>query len=92
VECRGFGRRKRGNRGNRFKGMPLNLATRGTRVRIECIMGNENIVIRLKEMGLINGKIISIAKNDVGSLILGLDDSRIILARGMASKILVSEI
>lgn len=72
-------------------GKPLAFIGNGIDVKIEEIQGSESIGLRLREMGFINGSIVKMIKNDVGPLILGVGGSRIILSRGMASKIVVSE-
>lgn len=71
--------------------LALAFVNSGNDVKVQDIKGNESMVIRLREMGFINGNIIKMIKNDVGPLILGVGESRIILSRGMATKILVSE-
>ena len=72
-------------------GKPLAFVGNGVEVKVEEIQGGKSLGLRLREMGFIDGCIIRMVKNDVGPLILGVGGSRIILSRGMASKIVVSE-
>ena len=64
--------------------------TAGTNVTIEKIYGGFGFKQRMAEMGLINGAIIKVVKNDShGPVIVNVNNTRIALGRGMCDKITV---
>lgn len=69
--------------------MPLSLAQTGEDVEVKDVVGGESVCKRLMEMGFNKGSIVKIIKNNTGSLIIGVGESRIVLGRGMAQKIMV---
>ncbi|MFD3158606.1 ferrous iron transport protein A [Haloimpatiens sp. FM7330] len=64
-------------------------AKTGNEVKINDILGGDMICKKLREMGFTNGNKMRIVKNDVGPIIIKIGESRIILGRGMATKIMV---
>lgn len=69
--------------------LPLTFANTGIDVKIGKIIGGENICKKLKEMGFVDGTKLKIMRNDKGPIIVKIGESRIILGRGMANKIMV---
>lgn len=60
----------------------------GDSVKIKCISCGQNFRRRLMELGLFDGAVVKIIKNDGrGPLIIGIFDSKIALGRGEAEKI-----
>ncbi|AWZ48063.1 FeoA family protein [Hathewaya limosa] len=70
--------------------MPLSFVNSGEVVEIIKIVGNENFVKRLMEMGFNTGSQVKMVKNSDGNLIVGLGEGRIVLGRAMAGKVMVS--
>ncbi len=64
----------------------------GTKGRIHDINGGRAVSKRLFEMGFNKGQEIEVIKNDAGPLVVGLNGSRIAVARGMAFKILLNPV
>lgn len=73
-----------------MQNIPLTFAGAGENVTIVNISGGEGMCKKLKEMGFVNGSQIRVMKNDAGPLIVKMGDGRIVLGRGMATKIMVS--
>lgn len=71
--------------------MPLSLATQGETVLIHQIRGGKQLRQRLFDLGLHQGSLIRIVKNEMPSpLIIAVkEDSRLALGRGMCQKIMV---
>ncbi len=69
--------------------LPLTMVKLGEMVKLVQIVAGQKIVRRLIELGLTTGIEVQIIQDQGGPLILGVRDSRIVLGRGMAHKILV---
>jgi ferrous iron transport protein A len=70
--------------------MPLAFVDSGTKVRIQEILGGHTLLQRLNAMGLVPGTEINVMRNDQGGpLVVTVLDTRVMLGRGMAHKILV---
>lgn len=70
--------------------MALSMATEGSVVKIKDIVSGERMKKRLSELGLYEGTEVLVSKNDVcGPVILKVLDSRIVVGRGQAMKIMV---
>ncbi len=70
--------------------MALSMATQGSVVRIKDIVSGERMKKRLGELGLYEGTEVVVYKNDVcGPVILKVLDSKIVVGRGQAMKIMV---
>lgn len=72
--------------------MPLNIIGVGKSAEIDNLTGSENMCKKLMEMGMNKGAVIQIVKNDAGSLIIRIGESRLVLGRGMAQKVMVREL
>lgn len=72
--------------------IPLNAASSGRDVQINNLIGGESICKKLMEMGVNKGAVIKIVKNDSSNLIIKVGESRFILDRGMAQRVLVKEL
>ncbi len=72
------------------KGMPLLMVKRGMKMRIKSVIGGHGLKAKLAAMGLANGMEIEVVSNNHrGPLIVKVLESRIMLGKGMAHKILV---
>ncbi len=70
--------------------MVLSMASEGSVVKIKDIVSGERMKKRLSELGLYEGTEVLVSKNDVcGPVILKVLDSRIVVGRGQAMKIMV---
>ena len=70
--------------------MLLSMAKKGHPLRIKAIYRGRKLQARLSAMGLVPGmRIEVISNNQRGPLVVKVMESRIILARGMAQKIMV---
>jgi len=70
--------------------MPLTLATVGEEVRLVDIRGGQDLRKRLADLGFNIGMTLRIVQKDVnGPMILAVKDSRMVLGRGMAQKVMV---
>lgn len=70
--------------------MPLSISGENESVRVISVNGGRCLMKRLKDLGIYIGSHLLIIKNDTsGPLIIGINDSRIALGRGEASKIMV---
>ncbi|MDT8715184.1 FeoA domain-containing protein [Clostridium sp. 19966] len=74
------------------RGIPLNVIDTGRQATVDTVCGGENMCKKLMEMGVNKGAVIEMVKNDSGSIIIKLGESRLVLARGMAQKVLVQEL
>ncbi|MBU3097990.1 FeoA domain-containing protein [Clostridium estertheticum] len=72
--------------------MPLNFIGIGKLAEINSVQGGESLRKKIMEMGMSTGAIIKIMKNDNGPLIVKVGETRLVLARGMAQKVMVSEV
>jgi len=71
---------------------PLSMTAVGERVYLDSILGGEKINRRLTALGLTPGVELSIVQDTGGPLLISVRDSRIAIGRGMAQKIMVSQI
>lgn len=70
--------------------MPLTMVTEGKTVKINEIKCGQVLKKRLSELGLYENTSIKVIKNSVsGPLVINLKDSKFVLGRGQANKILV---
>jgi len=70
--------------------MPLTLASVGEEVRLVDIRGGQELRKRLADLGFNMGMTLRIVQKDVdGPMILAVKDSRMVLGRGMAQKVMV---
>jgi ferrous iron transport protein A len=70
--------------------MPLTIIQAGRRVTLKAVEAGEGLSGRLASLGLVPGAEVEIMSNVAhGPVILMLGESRIMLGRGMAEKILV---
>jgi len=67
----------------------LSMVREGESVRIKDIQGGAGVTIRLREMGLSPGGMVSVVQNSGGPVIIQSCGSRIALGRGVSSKIMV---
>ena len=70
----------------------LNFIEGGKFVEIISIQGCDNICKKLMEMGISEGSIIKIIKNDTGPLIIKTGETRLVLGRSIAQKVMVCEV
>ncbi len=72
--------------------MPLNFIGIGKSAEVSSIQGGEGLSKKIMEMGMSTGAIIKIMKNDSGPLIIKIGETRLVLGRGMAQKVMVCEV
>lgn len=72
--------------------MPLNVIGMGASAEVDNIVGGEIICKKLMEMGFNKGAIIQVVKNDSGALIVKVGGTKLVVARGMAQKVMMREI
>ena len=69
--------------------MPLSLMGVGERFRIRTVGGSADVRCHLGDMGFVAGAEIVVVAEVAGSLIVGVQASRVALSRDLAGKILV---
>lgn len=70
--------------------MPLAMASEGNDVKIKDIASGQRLKKRLNELGLYEGRSVVVSKNDMrGPVVIKILDSKIVLGRGEAMKIMV---
>ncbi len=70
--------------------IPLGMVMEGEEIRINQIYCGKGLRSRLYDLGIYDGSIIKIIKNDVsGPVILKIKDSKIVLGRGQAQQVMV---
>jgi Fe2+ transport system protein FeoA len=68
--------------------MPLAMIESGRRVRILAVEAGRGLRSRLSAMGLVQGAEIDVIRNSAhGPVVVAVNGSRVMLGRGMASKI-----
>ncbi|MFH1591599.1 MAG: FeoA family protein [archaeon] len=73
--------------------MPLTMAVEGDTVVINFLDIGEHLRRRLIDLGMHDRATITVIKNDVfGSMIVSVKDSRLVIGRGQASKIMVTSV
>ncbi len=70
---------------------PLSLSQLGTQVQVAAIQGGNNLTKRLLAMGITEGAALTVVQHGEG-LVIRCQDTRWALGRGMAHKILVTDI
>lgn len=72
--------------------MPLSLVPANRSVVLQQVRGGHGVSAHLAAMGLLPGARILVRHNDHrGPVLIGLNDSRLALGRGMAQKVAVTE-
>ena len=72
--------------------MPLSMSGEGTEVTIHCVNCGFGLKRRLCDLGLYDGTRVKVVKNDVaGPIIIKVKDSKLVLGRGQAQKIMVEK-
>ena len=72
--------------------LPLSMVSVGKEVRVYSIESGRNLRSRLKDMGLNEGMIIKVLHSyGRGSVVVRVGNTRLVLGRGMANKILTQE-
>lgn len=72
--------------------IPLNAIGVGKYAEVSNIEGGELMGKKLMEMGVNKGTVIEIVRNDSGPLIIKVGETRLVLGRGMAQKVVVKEV
>ncbi len=72
--------------------IPLSRVREGKRVRVVEILGGWGMISKLREMGIYEGKEITVVRNSIGPLIIEVDGSKVVIGRGMAERIMVEEV
>ncbi|MBN1502150.1 ferrous iron transport protein A [Candidatus Woesearchaeota archaeon] len=73
--------------------VPLSNVKNGQRVRIKCIDCGFGLKRRLCSLGLYDGTMVEVVKNDSrGPVLLKVLNSKVVIGRGQAMKILVEEV
>ncbi|MEA2037453.1 MAG: FeoA family protein [Nanoarchaeota archaeon] len=73
--------------------MPLSMVTEGEEVTICCVNCGFGLKRRLCDLALYDGTKVKVVKNDVaGPIILKVKDSKLVLGRGQAHKIMVENV
>ncbi|MCT8976783.1 ferrous iron transport protein A [Clostridium sp. CX1] len=72
--------------------MPLNSIGIGRYAEVSNVEGGELMGKKLMEMGVNKGAVIEVVRNDAGPLIIRVGESRLVLGRGMAQKVMVREV
>ncbi len=71
--------------------LPLSMVSVGKKIRLQHISAGKRLVHRLTELGLTPGVELTIIQ-DSGPLLLAVRDSRVVIGRGMASKMQVVQV
>ncbi len=80
-------------RGSCKGSLPLTMIEKGEKVRITSLLCGRGLRHRLGDISLYEGAIVEVIKNDAtGPIILKVLDSRVVVGRGQANKIMVSSI
>jgi ferrous iron transport protein A len=69
--------------------MPLTMANPGNEVTLKAIRGGRGLRSKLYSVGLIPGARITMMSNRGGPIMIAVNDTRLALGFGMASKIMV---
>ena len=72
--------------------IPLSRVKEGKRVKVAQILGGWGMITKLRELGIYEGKEISVIRNSVGPLVIEVDGSKVVIGRGMAERIMVEEV
>ncbi len=69
--------------------MPLSMMNMGEKARVASIHGSDAVKRRLGSLGFVPGAIVSVVQVMGGSMILGLQDSRIAINDDLARRVMV---
>ena len=69
--------------------MPLSMMNMGEKARVASINGSDAVKRRLGSLGFVPGAIVSVVQVMGGSMILGLQDSRIAINDDLARRVMV---
>ena len=69
--------------------MPLTMARAGETNIIRKVTGRDDVRRHLAELGFVVGEPVTVVSEIGGNMILSVKDSRIALARGMATRIMI---
>lgn len=69
--------------------MPLAMLKVGETNSIKNILGNDNTIGHLKNLGFVTGEKVTIVAQLAGNLIVNIKDSRVALSKSMANRIIV---
>lgn len=72
--------------------IPLNSIGIGKYAEVNNVEGGELMCKKLMEMGVNKGALVEIVRNDAGPLIIKIGETRLVLGRGMAQKVMVREV
>lgn len=72
--------------------MPLSFITMGKLAEIDRVVGTETICKRLMEMGFNKGVVVEIINNESGPMLIRVGESRLVLGRAMAQKVMAREV
>lgn len=73
----------------RIDTLPLPLAGEGTRVRLVAVSGGQRAAHRLAELGLTPGVELTLLRDNGGTLLIAVGDTRLALGHGLAHTLLV---
>lgn len=79
-------------RSTRQPGMPLAMASPGERLRVEQLTGGKEARRQLEDLGLNLGTEIEVISANGGPMVLAVKGTRLAMGRGVAQKVLVSQI
>lgn len=71
--------------------MPLNFLNEGKVGTVEDITSGEILCKKLMEMGITKGVMVQVMRNDAGPMILKVGETRLVIGKGMAQKVMVME-
>jgi ferrous iron transport protein A len=72
--------------------MPLAMCREGDDAEVQCVDCGRGLKRRLCDLGLYGGTKIKVIKNDIsGPIIVSVKDSKLVIGRGQANKIMVEE-
>lgn len=69
--------------------LPLSVAPEGEKLKIRKIGGSGDLRQHLQELGFVVDAIVSVVSSEGGNLIVNVKDSRVAIAREIATKIMV---
>jgi len=74
------------------RGMPLSMSTRGTRLKIACVSGDQGFRRKVTDMGLNTGTEIEIRQQEHGAVVICSGNKRYAIGAAMAHRIWVCSI
>lgn len=69
--------------------MPLSYIRSNCSAQVEELKGQDTFLKKLSEMGINKGAKVSVVKNDSGSIVIKICESKLVISKGIAEKILV---